>query len=298
MARIGCLGLGKMGSGIASHLVAAGHDVTVWNRSPEKVEALTAKGAAAAATPADAAHGADAMISMVADDAASARVWSAGDGALAAARPGALVIECSTISHGHVMSLAAEAKDRGLTYIDSPVNGPPKAAAEGKLILLVGAAPHDLEKARPILETIGSSILHFGAVGTGTAFKLINNLLGAVHIASLAEAVSLANKLGLDQETLIAAIESGPCASPHVTRLARPMVEDNLSPTPALSIGLREKDARYCLGLASDAAMGMSVGEVAHRWYQLAAASLAEIDDSALIQTVAAHAGSVPGVDG
>jgi len=172
-----------------------------------------------------------------------------------------------------------------------------KSAAEGKLILLVGAARDDLARAKPILETLASSILHFGAVGTGTAFKLMNNLLGAVHIASLAEAVSLANKLGLDRETLIAAIESGPCASPHVTRLARPMVEGEISPTPALSIGLREKDARYCLGLARDAEMSMSVGEIAHRWYQLATGSLAQVDDSALIQTVAAYAGSVPESD-
>jgi hypothetical protein len=117
---------------------------------------------------------------------------------------------------------------------------------DGKLILLVGAAHDDLQKASPLLTSISSSILHFGDVGTGTAFKLINNLLGAVHIAiaSLAEAVALATRLGLDRRTLIAAVDSGPCASPHVKRLIAPMAEARLSDTPALSIAALRTRAR------------------------------------------------------
>src|SRR5438046_7578767 len=184
MANVAFLGLGKMGSGMAASLAKAGHAVTVWNRSPDKAQNL-ATVAKLAATPAEAARTADAIFSMVADDEASERAWLARDGAFATASKGALTIECSTISHAHVMRLAREAKTRSLIYIDSPVNGLPSMAAAGKLILLVGAAPDDLVKARPLLAAISSSILHFGAVGTGTAFKLINNLLGAVHISAL-----------------------------------------------------------------------------------------------------------------
>src|SRR5262249_49017640 len=243
--------------------------------------------------PSEAARTADAIFSMVADDEASQRVWLAEDGALATARKGAIAIECSTLSHAYVLQLAREASARSLTYIDCPVNGAPSAAAGGKLILLVGSAPDDLGRVRPLLAAISSSILHFGAVGTGTAFKLINNLLGAVHISSLAEALALAGRLGLDRETLIAAVDSGPCASPHVKRLVAPMSEARLSPSPALSIGLREKDARYCLALAKDAGFTMSVGKVAHAWYAAAKPDLADADDSALIQAVSARSGVV-----
>lgn len=291
MATVAFLGLGKMGSGMARSLRRAGHDVAAWNRTPAKARALAAEGVTIAPTPAEAARGADAVFSMVADDEASTRVWLAPDGALPAMRPGAFAIECSTVSYVHAASLSRAAGARELRYVDCPVNGPPRMAAEGKLTLLVGAAAADLEAARPLLEAVGASILHFGAVGTGTAFKLINNLLGAVHIASLAEAIALAGRIGLDRATLVAAIESGPCASPHVRRLAAPMAEGRLSDVPGLSIGLREKDARYSLDMARGLDAGMAVGAAAHAWYALARPELGAEDDSALVRTVTARGG-------
>lgn len=290
MASIAVLGLGKMGIGMAQSLRRAGHTVSAWNRSPGKALPLASQGITIAKTPADAATGADAIFSMVADDDASRRVWLAADGALAAARRGAFAIECSTISYGHVSELAREAGARGLRYIDCPVNGLPAVAAQGKLTLLVGAAPDDLAAARPILDAVGQSILYFGTIGTGTAFKLINNLFGAVQIAGLAEAVALANRIGLDREALIAAIDSGPCASPHVKRLVAAMVEGRLSAAPGLSIGLREKDARYSLAMAHGLEAGMPVGTAAHAWYAAAKPEHGADDDSALIATVAARA--------
>lgn len=294
MAKIAFLGLGQMGSGMAANLVSAGHDVSVWNRSPDKVEPIVEKGARLAASPADAAKNADAVFSMVSDDTASERVWLADDGALSAAPADSLVIECSTISHNHVRRLADATVSHGCSYLDCPVNGPPVAAATGDLVLLVGALESDLERARPLLEVISSSILHFGDVGTGTAFKLINNLLGAVHVASIAEAVHLAHKLKLDPETLIAAVESGPCASPHVKRMIRPMAEVRLADQFGLAIGLREKDSRYCLAMATALETGMSVGEAAYQWYQLAIETVTNQDDSAMLQVTTAHNGSLP----
>jgi len=294
MAKIAFLGLGKMGSGMASCLLAAGNEVRVWNRSADKAEPLAAKGATVAASPAEAAENADAVFSMVADDTASERVWLVDDGALSTVPAGALAIECSTISHKHVARLADAAEARGCAYLDCPVNGPPSAAASGDLILLVGAKKRDLENARPLLDVISASVLHFGEVGTGTAFKLINNLLGAVHIASIAEAAHLARKLNLDPQTLIKAVESGPCASPHVKRMIRPMAEGRLADRFGLAIGLREKDSRYCLGMAEAFETGMPVGETAYQWYQLAIESVADQDDSALLQVTTAHNGKLP----
>jgi len=294
MAKIAFLGLGKMGSGMADCLLATGNELSIWNRSADKGESLAANGATVASSPAEAAAGVDAIFSMVANDAASERVWLADDGALSTAPAGALAIECSTISHDHVKRLSEVATAHGCAYIDCPVNGPPSAAATGDLVLLVGASSSDLERARPLLEEISASVLHFGDVGTGTAFKLINNLLGAVHVASIAEAVHLARKMKLDTETLVAAVESGPCASPHVKRMIRPMAEGRLADQFGLAIGLREKDSRYCLRMAKDLETGMSVGETAYKWYQVALETLADQDDSAMLQVTSAYNGHLP----
>lgn len=294
MSKIAFLGTGKMGSEMAANLLAAGHEVRVWNRSSEKSEPLVAKGSILAATPAAAAEDAEAIFSSVADDGASERVWLADDGALSSAPAGALVIECSTISYDHVQRLSEAATAKGCRYLDCPVNGTPANAAAAELVLLVGAADDDLARARPLLENISALILHFGAIGTGTAFKLINNLLGAVHIAAIAEAVHLAGKLGLDPETLIAAVESGPCASPHVKRMIRPMAEGRLADQFGLAIGLREKDSRYCLHMAKALDTGMSIGEAAHAWYRLGLDSEADQDDSAMLRVAMAHNGTLP----
>ena len=115
-----------------------------------------------------------------------------------------------------------------------------------------------------------------------------------MHVASIAEAVHLAHKLELDPETLIAAVESGPCASPHVKRMIRPMAEGRLADQFGLAIGLREKDSRYCLAMAKALETGMSVGEAAYQWYQLAIETVANRDDSAMLQVTTAHNGTLP----
>src|SRR3954469_19623093 len=180
MPHVAFIGLGKMGHGMAGRYLDAGFAVAVWNRSKSKADDLIARGARWAASPADAATGADAVVSMVADDEASRAIWLGKDGAAASMKKGALAIECSTVSHAHALDMARELRARGLIYIDCPVTGLPEAAATGKLTLLVGAEAADLEKAKPYLAPLCSAIRHFGAVGSGTVFKLINNLMGAV----------------------------------------------------------------------------------------------------------------------
>ena len=154
---------------------------------------------------------------MVADDEASRAVWLGKDGAATRAKAGALAIECSTVSYRHALELARELRGRGLVYIDSPVTGLPDAAASGKLTLLVGAEPADLEQARPYLAPLSTTIRHFGAVGTGTVYKLINNLMGAIQIAGLAEGLAIAEQAGLDMKLVLESIEHGVAASPQVT---------------------------------------------------------------------------------
>ena len=208
------------------------------------------------------------------------------DLALSVLAEGALAVECSTVSLTQARRLAKAARARGTGFVDCPVNGPPSAAREGGLVLLCGAEAQDLERARPILETLSQSILHFGDAGAGTAYKLINNLLGAVHVSSMAEAAVLASRLGLDVDTTVQAIETGPIASPHVVRMARPMLEARAADSFGLAIGLREKDARYCLAMAEEAGVEMPVGARAHAWYASAARTDGDQDDSLLLPTV------------
>src|SRR4051794_33544473 len=164
MPHVAFIGLGRMGHGMAGRYLDGGFTVAVWNRSKAKADDLVARGARWASSPADAANGADAIVTMVADDEASRAVWLGEDGAAETAEAGGLAIECSTVSYQAALDLALDLRARVLVYIDCPVTGLPDAAAAGKLTLLVGAAPADLEKARPYLAPLGSTIRHFGAI--------------------------------------------------------------------------------------------------------------------------------------
>src|ERR1700734_2394911 len=162
-ARVAFIGLGRMGHGMAGRYLDAGFALALWNRSHAKAADLITRGARWATSPADAADGADAVVTMVADDEASRAVWLGKDGVAATARAGALAIECSTVSYKHALDLARELRGRGLVYIDSPVTGLPDAAAAGKLTMLVGAEPADLEAARIYLAPLSTPIRPFGA---------------------------------------------------------------------------------------------------------------------------------------
>ena len=249
MTKVAFIGLGRMGHGMAGRYLDAGFTVAVWNRSKAKAEDLIARGACWAASPAEAADGADAVVTMVADDEASRAVWLGKDGAAATMKAGSLAIECSTVSHQHALDMARELRGRGLIYIDSPVTGLPDAAAAGTLTLLVGAEPADLEKARPYLDPIGTTIRHFGPVGSGTVYKLINNLMGAIQIAGLAEGLAMAEQAGLDMKLVLEAVETGVAPSPQVIRHARRMAERNFAGA-TFTAALRHKDAAYAVTLA------------------------------------------------
>jgi len=249
MSRVAFIGLGRMGHGMAGRYLDAGFEVAVWNRSKAKAEDLIARGARWSTSPGDAAIDTDAVITMVADDDASRAVWLGTDGAATTMRAGTLAIECSTVSHDHALRLSRELHGRGLVYIDCPVTGLPDAAASGKLTLLVGADAANLEKARPFLSPLSSTIRHFGDVGSGTVYKLINNLMGAIQIAGIAEGLAIAEQAGLDMKLVLEAVESGVAASPQVIRHAKRMVTRDFSGA-TFTAGLRHKDAAYAVALA------------------------------------------------
>jgi 3-hydroxyisobutyrate dehydrogenase-like beta-hydroxyacid dehydrogenase len=275
-----------MGHGMAGRYLDAGFAVAVWNRSKAKAEDLIARGARWASSPADAADRADAVVTMVADDEASRAVWLGKDGAAATMKAGSLAIECSTVSHQHALDMARELRGRGLIYIDCPVTGLPQAAAAGKLTLLVGADAADLDSARPYLAPIGDVVRHFGAVGTGTVFKLINNLMGAVQIASLAEGVAMAEQAGLDMKLVAEALATGAVASPQVIRHSKRMVARDFSGASFTS-ALRYKDAVYAVKLAESLlADPPLVGRAAVEAYAQAKAEMPDDDEGRMIEIV------------
>ncbi|MBR1206508.1 MULTISPECIES: NAD(P)-dependent oxidoreductase [unclassified Bradyrhizobium] len=285
MPRVAFIGLGRMGHGMAGRYLDAGFTVAVWNRSKAKAEDLIARGALWATSPEDAAIDADAVVTMVADDEASRAVWLTRDGAAATMKAGTLAIECSTVSYQHTLDMARELNSRGLIYIDCPVTGLPEAAAAGKLTLLVGADAADLDKARPFLAPIGSTIRHFGAVGTGTVFKLINNLIGAVQIASLAEGVAIAEQAGLDMQLVAEALATGAIASPQIIRHSKRMIDRNFTGA-SFTAALRHKDADYAVRLAETLLPGVPVSRAALTAYDKAKAHAPDGDEGQMIEIV------------
>lgn len=267
--RVAFLGLGKMGSGMASRLIAAGHTVSVYNRTLERASPLAALGARVADSPRAAAERADVIVCMTADDEASRTMWLGELGALAAQNlPDALAIECSTLSHDWVLELAAHVRERGFRYVDAPVTGLPDAAAAGTLTLLVGADPADLDAARPIFASLATRVLHFGAVGQGTAYKLMINLMGAVQIASAAEGMALAERAGLDLKLVTDAVASGQAASPQVVRNVRRFAAGDHTSAVTFTPALRLKDVEYALRLANKLGVDCPFGDVARDLYR------------------------------
>jgi 3-hydroxyisobutyrate dehydrogenase len=263
------IGLGNMGLGMTQRLLAAGHDLRVYNRTRSKALPLERAGARVCETPREACNAAEAVIAMTADDASSRSVWLGPDGVLAARlAPEAFAIECSTLSQDWVLELASKAQARDLRYLDAPVTGLPEHAANGTLTLLVGAEAADLKAATPLLGAISKRIQRFGGVGTGTAYKLIINMIGAVQIASVAEGMALAEKAGLNLEIVAEAIATGQAASPQVVRNSRRMVDNDHEENVVFTPVLRLKDVEYALQLARTLGIGSPFGELAAREFR------------------------------
>ncbi len=286
--RIAFLGLGRMGSGMAARLLAAGHSLNVHNRTASRAEPLGRLGARIADSPRSAAENADIIIGMTADDESSRAMWLGPQGALAAANaPDALAIECSTLSHEWVLELAGRVRERGFRYVDAPVTGLPDAAAAGTLTLLVGADAADLDAARPVFASLATRVMHFGPVGQGTAYKLMVNLLGAVQIASAAEGLALAEAAGLDSKLVADAIGSGQAASPQVVRNVRRFVSGDHAGAVNFTPALRLKDVEYALRLARGLGVSQAFGEVAAQTYRrLCESGFALENESRIIEMV------------
>jgi 2-hydroxy-3-oxopropionate reductase len=280
---IGFIGLGVMGAPMARNLLAAGYEVLAWNRSPGPLAELVEAGARPAASPAALAAEADVLITIVSDDAALREVLGGPDGAIAAARPGSLVVDMSTVSPALARELAAAAAARGVDFIDAPVSGGDVGAREGTLSIMVGGEPAALARARPLFEVLGSRVTHVGEAGAGQVAKACNQVLVAVIFAGLAEALVLGSKLGVDAAAILDALGGGMAANRIMEVRRGNFLGHDFA--PGFKIDLHHKDLEIALGAGGevDAPLPLAA-EVQQMFRALRAAGHGEEDDSALLR--------------
>lgn len=288
LPRVAFLGLGLMGAGMAGRLAGAGFSLAVYNRDAAKARSLAALGARVAATPAEAAAGAELIFSMVADDAAARAVWLGDAGALAAASRGAVLVECSTVSVGWIRELdaAAQARGAGLAVLDAPVTGSRPHAAAGELAFLVGGPAEALAKARPALAAMGRAVLPTGPAGSGARLKLINNFLCGVQVAAFAEALVMIERGGLDRAAALGVLTGGAPGSPLVRAMAERM--GAASPVePQFHLALMAKDLAYARDEAAASGLELrTAGAALERFATAVGAGLGSHDLSAVVESL------------
>jgi 3-hydroxyisobutyrate dehydrogenase len=244
MSKVAFLGLGAMGSRMATNLLKAGQELTVWNLTPEPMKALVAAGAKPAATPREAAEGSEFVMTMVTNDVASREVWlDAANGALLGMRSGAIAIDSSTLTPAWVRELAGVMSKAGVTLLDAMVSGSTPQAESAELVFLVGGDANSLQRAMPVLKPLGSAIRHAGPVGCGAFAKLATNALMGVQLAALAELIGMLKRQQVDARQILDAVSATAMWNPQLTRDAESMLTDNFE--PHFPVQLLEKDLGY-----------------------------------------------------
>jgi 3-hydroxyisobutyrate dehydrogenase-like beta-hydroxyacid dehydrogenase len=268
--RVGFIGLGIMGSRMAANLLAKGHSLTVWNRTPGRGAELRAAGAHWAQTPRELASNTEVICTCVADPGALAAVAEGPEGFVAGLSPDALVIDFSTVGPEATRRLDQACGSRGARFLESPVTGSKNGAAAGTLLLMCGGTDQAFAAAQPILGAVGSKAIHVGGVGQAAHIKLVGNLMIAHMVQALCEGAALAGAAGLGVETLLGVIQSSGFASPFWDFKGKALAARDFS--THFSIDLMHKD--LTLALAQGAALGVPLpGTAAIREvYQLARA--------------------------
>ena len=283
--KVGVVGLGTMGAPMARHLIEAGHAVTVWNRTRSKEEPLAALGAARAETAAQAAAGADAVLTCVSDDPDLEAVVLGPDGVASTLPVGAVLVDCSTASPTLARKLAAALAEQGRLFVDAPVSGGSEGAERGTLTVFVGGSDEAVARARPVVQAFGSRITHLGPAGSGQAAKAVNQVVLAGAYAGVAEGVVLGEKFGLPAEALLEALGAGAADSWVLRNRGGNMV--NSSYPLGFRTSLHLKDIRIALAEAAAMDLPLEVtGLVAGIEDQVIAAGFGDEDVSNLARHV------------
>ena len=290
LERIGFVGLGTMGEAMAGHLAAAGHPLTVWNRSPGRAAALVDAGASLAATPAGLAAASDVIVICVSDTPDVESVLFGPDGIAEGGAPGALVIDCSTIAPGATREFATRLAERGVALVDAPVSGGSEGAQKATLTIFVGGSSADFERAQPILSRIGKTITHVGPIGSGQAVKAVNQVILAGAYLGVAEGIVLAIKAGLDVEQVAAALGGGAAQSWVLANRSGRMLANDYP--LGFKVALHLKDLRIALGLADELGADLPITQLcAEIEAGIVADGHGEDDVSAVARAIRARSG-------
>jgi len=258
--------MGIMGRGMAANLLAAGHDVTVWNRTPARTVPLAEAGAEVAATPAELAAGCDITMLCVSDTPDVEEVTLGDGGLIHGLGEGKLVVDHSTISASATRRLAAEVGAVGATWVDAPVSGGSEGAERGTLAIMAGGGAADVERARPIMEAYGTTITHVGPVGAGQMVKQVNQVLVVINGLAVSEALLLAKAGGLDLDATIEAVEGGGAGSWMLTNRGPQIIDRDWR--PGFTIDLQQKDLRLVLESADELAVPLPATSLVFQMYR------------------------------
>ena len=282
---IAVIGLGVMGLPMAQNLVAAGYPVTGFNRSSGRLDELVAAGGTRGGSIADTVGTADVIITMLPDAPDVAAVLQGPDGVLSNARPGAAVIEMSTIAPRVARELAAAATDSGLAFLDAPVSGGESGAIEGTLSIMVGGPAQTVASVRPVLDVLGATIVHVGPAGAGQTVKAANQLIVAGTIQVVAEALTFLDAHEIDLETACSVLAGGLAGNRILDRKAGAMIGHDFR--PGFRAELHHKDLGILTAAAREAGVVIPVGALtAELMASLCAQGMGELDHSALLLAV------------
>lgn len=276
---IGWIGLGNMGIPMCKNLLKAGYMLTVYNRSENKTNELSAAGAAIAQSPAQLANNCDVVFTMVTDDDAVKEIYSGKDGLLGADNVrGKLFINTSTISPETSKEMAAQCKNAGADYLESPVSGTVKPAEEGTLMILTSGEKETFDKAKPILECLGKKVMYLGEFGSASVAKLAINLLVGFNVQGLAETILFAQKHGIDKQDMLTIINEGGVGN-GTTKGKTPSILSG-DYKPAFTVKNYAKDLR----LAKSVGIETPMANALHKTYQDALHDYKEEDLMAIIK--------------
>ena len=288
---VAILGLGLMGEPMARNLLKGGFAVRVWNRTARRAEALAREGAMAASSPAQAAGGADFCVCMLADPPALDDVLLGAEGALEALRPGATLINMGTQAIAQIEGVAARCLALGALFVDAPVTGSRSGAVEGSLTILAGAEARALERARPVLEKLGKTILHVGEAGDGTRAKLVLNLIQSGMLTVWSEGLALGKRLGLSPALTLQVLEHS-AGNAALFRYKGPFLLKRDFSTN-FSLKLMNKDIKLALGEAEKLGLDLpGCQAVSEIFSEAMAAGLGEDDFISIAKIAEKRAGT------
>ena len=280
--RVGFLGLGTMGTPMATNVAKAGFPLTVWNRTPSKVEPLLRVGAKAGKSPAHVAADSDVIITMVSRPQDVEAVVLGPQGVLEGLRSGAVLIDMSTVSPTTSRTLAGAATTKHAEFLDAPVVGSKGPATAGALVILVGGLPSTLERVRPVLGAMGKTIIHAGSIGTGAVLKLATNLMLAHLAAGFAEGLLLIQRAGVDPKKYLDVLEASTFRSPWYQTKGVGMIARDFSAHFALKH--MHKDLRLMEELAREVKAVLPITRAIERLFEQSEASgQADLDYSAIL---------------